>query len=612
MVWFCAKLRKMMMTKKPGPPVPPRPNIYVQQSPSNKINKSHSSSLSAAVLPMPHGRTVIYKSPSYDTSKKTHQHNIVDGDENDLLMYRCGNNTNNRKKIDDYNDDDDDDHDDGDDNADGNGCVDALQQVQQSTVNNKVTTPLASSTTSTTSLLTNGAATGTMSSPFSLPNSNVMPTISDDDDTSRTSTNDAKCIANRTEIIIVNNVLNGGGSTNNSDGINSANVGGVRLLNRTGSSSTNNMEHISATENIATAAHRVAIKQTNSPVAKPRQNAPSRKLRKSQENIITNQVSTDQLLPDKHVIEISSPPTTLVTNNQENCNHHHHSNEMAASAFDTLSSISPSLIVKMPPQSKSPAVIAITLDAQPSNETNVAKQIDRNHLEITNFELENNRRNTMMADIVSMNNQKNYTNAAERLFTEIIIKSAVAGEQERNDTNYETKLEHCIQVRTPSPPGVNSSFGGGRMENVTAVDVEAQTDGNCVAAKVTPKKVSFHELLISELAAMHNNSRDSGGQLSVVVPSGVEHEPHLLPERKRIPSTGSTDSSPNGTRKARIRTADWVEVGDNGKEVLLSSCQISLEDSGLEDEERLDDVSSSGVGDSWDSVKDIEERYVEY
>ncbi|KAM7362069.1 uncharacterized protein ACRADG_012909 isoform 1-T2 [Cochliomyia hominivorax] len=79
--------------------------------------------------------------------------------------------------------------------------------------------------------------------------------------------------------------------------------------------------------------------------------------------------------------------------------------------------------------------------------------------------------------------------------------------------------------------------------------------------------------------------------------------------RKRTPSGCSSDSSPYGTeRSARIRTSDWIEVGDNGKQVTLTSCHISLEDSGLEDEERMDEMSSSGVGDSWDSVKEAEQQ----
>lgn len=112
------------------------------------------------------------------------------------------------------------------------------------------------------------------------------------------------------------------------------------------------------------------------------------------------------------------------------------------------------------------------------------------------------------------------------------------------------------------------------------------------------KKVAFHELLISELTAMRSAQEGAGDSTS------KRHPPSYPAERRSSP-----DISPEGTatRLARIRTSDWVEVGDNGKEVFLSSCQISLEDSGMEDEEKLDDASS-GVGDSWDSVKDAEER----
>ncbi|XP_073814600.1 uncharacterized protein [Musca autumnalis] len=85
---------------------------------------------------------------------------------------------------------------------------------------------------------------------------------------------------------------------------------------------------------------------------------------------------------------------------------------------------------------------------------------------------------------------------------------------------------------------------------------------------------------------------------------------HQNSPRKRTPSGCSSDSSPYGTeRSSRIRTSDWIEVGDNGKQVTLTSCHISLEDSGLEDEERMDEMSSSGVGDSWDSVKEAEQYH---
>ncbi|XP_058453095.1 homeobox protein 5-like [Malaya genurostris] len=122
-------------------------------------------------------------------------------------------------------------------------------------------------------------------------------------------------------------------------------------------------------------------------------------------------------------------------------------------------------------------------------------------------------------------------------------------------------------------------------------------DPKTIDSKLSEKKVAFHEQLISELAAMRNAHENTTFD--------------TVSKRQRYPpdNRSSTEVSPNGTatRLARIRTSDWIEVGDNGKEVILSSCQISLEDSGMEDEEKLDDASS-GVGDSWDSVKDAEER----
>lgn len=113
----------------------------------------------------------------------------------------------------------------------------------------------------------------------------------------------------------------------------------------------------------------------------------------------------------------------------------------------------------------------------------------------------------------------------------------------------------------------------------------------------------FSEMLISELTALH--ALDKG---EVVKPAKVDVkiENNDTPLKIKRGSISSNDVSPNGT-KSRIRTSDWIEVGDNGKEVLMTSCHISLEDSGMEDEEKLDDASS-GVGDSWDSVKDTEER----
>ncbi|XP_053675733.1 uncharacterized protein LOC128725983 [Anopheles nili] len=157
----------------------------------------------------------------------------------------------------------------------------------------------------------------------------------------------------------------------------------------------------------------------------------------------------------------------------------------------------------------------------------------------------------------------------------------------------------------------------------------ATLDPATLDSKLSEKKFAFHELLISELTAMRQKQRqeqqhdegpekavNEGGQVAsqeeaVVVDLAKVNRRQRCPSERR--SSGSeTETSPNGTtgRLAKIRTADWIEVGDNGKQVVLSSCQISLEDSGLEDEEKLDDASS-GVGDSWDSVKeDVEDRII--
>lgn len=179
------------------------------------------------------------------------------------------------------------------------------------------------------------------------------------------------------------------------------------------------------------------------------------------------------------------------------------------------------------------------------------------------------------------NNIRN-SNHVNKLFTEIIINSSPIVEAKNNDI----KLEHCISV---SPVNNNSTkynlLKRPEPEGGEFIINPPQEFKN--AGLVDKKKVAFHEILISELTAM----RKSGSSSSY------------------DKMQKSFDISPNGTQRSRIRTADWVEVGDNGKELKLTSCQISLEDSGLEDEERIDDCSS-GVGDSWDSsVKDIDERY---
>ncbi|XP_063707875.1 uncharacterized protein LOC134836613 [Culicoides brevitarsis] len=138
--------------------------------------------------------------------------------------------------------------------------------------------------------------------------------------------------------------------------------------------------------------------------------------------------------------------------------------------------------------------------------------------------------------------------------------------------------------------------------------------------KLSEKKSIFTEMLISEIIANHPPPATNPVAMNLQIASQrapISHStpkssesPPIVVKRERLPSTSSNDISPHGTQRhsqPRIRTSDWIEVGDNGKEVVMTSCHISLEDSGMEDEERLDDASS-GVGDSWDSIKDSEDR----
>lgn len=440
----------MITTKKPGPPVPPRPN-------ATSLAKSQSSSS----VCLPPGRTVIYKSPSYVKPTKNHNE-------------------------------------------------DQIQNMISSNYHalpHKVTTTTAMPTRTTTATTTTAHST---------------------DSNGFTPHDDGIC-RNRTEIIIAtNNAISVSNANSKKEpnvildsGIDNKNV----LLERKNGGGDNNGN---AWEN----SHKLEIMQ-KSPVARPRQNAPSKKpLRSHSEN-------TNETVPMSQVI-------VLGENDRINKQHIDESNCISRSVDDDLIEI------------RNEAVIALV--ERGSN--------DKFYVN-TNLETENN-----------LKNLNNYGNAVEKLFTEIAINSSVEQTQ-----THRSKLEHCIQVRTPSPP--NSKTNDSNSSQITKVILQSDNAVDMQDDRTNAdKKVTFHEQLISELAEMHKDEKP----------------------RTRYSSSCSNDSSPNGTHRSRIRTADWVEVGDNGKEVLLSSCQISLEDSGMEDEERLDDISS-GVGDSWDSVKDgVDER----
>lgn len=112
-------------------------------------------------------------------------------------------------------------------------------------------------------------------------------------------------------------------------------------------------------------------------------------------------------------------------------------------------------------------------------------------------------------------------------------------------------------------------YNGSNLKRASSFDVLNESLGE----KSSDKKVIFHELLISELSEMRRESRLSSAK-------------------------SSPDISPNGN-------LNIFEIDDRS---LTRDRFVSLEDSGVEDEGKTDECSSSGVGDSWDSCKDMENR----
>lgn len=112
-------------------------------------------------------------------------------------------------------------------------------------------------------------------------------------------------------------------------------------------------------------------------------------------------------------------------------------------------------------------------------------------------------------------------------------------------------------------------YNGSNLKRASSFDVLNES----LNEKSSDKKKIFHELLISELSEMRRESRLSSAK-------------------------SSPDISPNGN-------LNIFEIEDKS---LTRDRFLSLEDSGVEDEGKTDDCSSSGVGDSWDSCKDMENR----
>lgn len=204
------------------------------------------------------------------------------------------------------------------------------------------------------------------------------------------------------------------------------------------------------------------------------------------------------------------------------------------------------------------------------------------------FEIENNRKN-LQQTIDKKENEIGDIDFKEKLLNEIFIRSTDDGKLIETSNNY-VKLNDISQRQMKRANSLD--FLNERPEPEGASD-SGKT--KTVDDKILEKKVVFSEMLISELTEMRKT------------PDYTDRNRLSLKGLKSKYTRSSPDISPDGTNRSRIRNSDVIEVDDNGKKV-YSSCYISLEDSGLEDEEKLDDCSSSGVGDSWDSCKDVEER----
>lgn len=156
----------------------------------------------------------------------------------------------------------------------------------------------------------------------------------------------------------------------------------------------------------------------------------------------------------------------------------------------------------------------------------------------------------------------------------------------RDDELKEKLLNEIFSGRLVEAANVHLRYNGSNLKRSSSCDVLNDRNSIIEMSPPTPQekssdhKVAFHEILISELSEMRR-------------------ETHRLSAAKSC-----SDLSPSGPKQVFT----LVDIGRN--EICNNSCLISLEDSGVEDEEKPDDCSSSGVGDSWDSCKEMQNRWV--
>jgi hypothetical protein len=171
-------------------------------------------------------------------------------------------------------------------------------------------------------------------------------------------------------------------------------------------------------------------------------------------------------------------------------------------------------------------------------------------------------------------------------------------ESSRDDELKEKLLNEIFSGRLVEASNVHIRYNanGSNLKRSSSVDVLNDRNSMIVEKqqndeKLKDRKVMFHEMLISELSEMRRAGNDTDNH----------HQYHRLSSAKSC-----SDLSPSGNKQMTIMEMrdDVKVINKNGN----TMCLISLEDSGVEDEEKADDCSSSGVGDSWDSCKDMQNR----
>lgn len=175
-------------------------------------------------------------------------------------------------------------------------------------------------------------------------------------------------------------------------------------------------------------------------------------------------------------------------------------------------------------------------------------------------------------------------------------RSGKSDQRNRDDELKEKLLNEIFSGRLVEASNVHIRYngtGGSNLKRSSSVDVLNDRNSMILSEKQQldekskDRKVMFHEMLISELSEMRRAGNDTNY--------------HRLSSAKSC-----SDLSPSGNKQLTIMDMrNDVKINTrNGK----TTCLISLEDSGVEDEEKADDCSSSGVGDSWDSCRDMQNR----